>query len=162
MEVEIFLDEDAKMYVSKIMSLRSYYEIVGNLENFTDKSKWIEDIETAFYNVDGWLREPRNVKCYALCDKETNNVKCIILLSKCDDDPYNPHTTPYILDFIYTFRQYRRQKNALKMLLYIKSKEQITAFCSNIESENLFKKAKYIKTGMYEPIVKLLPVYRYP
>ena len=57
--------------------------------------------------------------------------------------------------------EYRRNNFAYKMLLYIKKKEEITAFCSNDESEFLLKKAEYIFSG-YDPMMNVLPVFRYP
>jgi hypothetical protein len=141
MEVKLFTNQNAKKYMNKILKNKTH-------------------LEPDFYDhVNRWLDEPRNVKCYVLCDKD--NVKNIILLSKCDYDPQQKHNIPFILDYIYTFLEYRRNNFAYKMLLYIKTKEQITAFCSNDESEQLFKRADYVFSG-YDPIINVLPVFRFP
>ena len=140
MEIELFTNQNAKKYINKI------------IKNHTL-------LESEFYmHVNRWLDEPRDVKCYILSNK--NNIINIILLSKCDYDPQKQHKTPSILDYIYTFLECRRNNFAYEMLLYIKKKEEITAFCSNDESEFLFKKAEYIFSG-YDPN-DVLPVFRYP
>ena len=147
MEISLFTNQCAKKYINKII-----------------KNKTL--LEDDFYmHVNRWLDEPRDVKCYSLSNK--NNVTNIILLSKCDYDPQKgnhlaqQHKIPYILDYIYTFLEYRRNNFAYEMLLHIKKNEEITTFCSNIESENLFKKAEYIFNG-YDKMLNILPVFRYP
>jgi hypothetical protein len=143
MEVKVYSNQSAKKYISKLL-----------------KNKII--LEPEFYNsihINRWLEEQRDVKLYCLC--ETNNVITVILLSKCDFDPYNKHKTPYLLDYIYTFLEYRRNQFAYKLLLYLKKKEQITAFCSNDSSELLFKKAEYVFSG-YDKIMNTLPIFRFP
>lgn len=144
MEVKLFINQPAKNYIKKIVKNKTDTE-----PNF--------DYEI----VTRWLNETRDVKCYVLCDKDTDNVKNIILLSKCDYDPLKIHLAPHILDYIYTFLEYRRNNFAYKMLLYIKKKEQITSFCSNDEAERLFKKAGYVFSG-YDPMTNLLPLFRFP
>jgi hypothetical protein len=107
--------------------------------------------------INRWLSETRTVKCYILY--ENNKIKTFALLSKMDYDPINTHSNPYILDFIYTFKQYRRNMLAYKLLIHIKNIEEITAFCSNDNSIMLFQKAEY-KLTEYEQ--SYIPVFRYP
>jgi hypothetical protein len=141
MEIKLFTNENAKKYITKVV-------------------KNHVQIEQQFYhNASHWLKESNNVKCYALCKKD--EVINIILLSQCDHDPEEKHLIPYILDFIYTFSKHRRNNFAYRMLLYIKSKEQITTFCSNDESEKLFRKAEYIYSGL-DPLKNKLPIFRFP
>ena len=141
MEIKLFTNQNAKKYIGKIV------------ENKTQ-------LEPLFYmNVHRWLNETRDVKCYVLCDKDI--IRNIILLSKLDFDPFKIHKTPFCLDYIYTFTEHRRNNLACRMLLYLKKKEQITAFCSNDESEKLFKKAEYNFNG-FDQIMEKLPVFRYP
>ena len=84
---------------------------------------------------------------------EIANIKTFVLISKCDFDPLKQHNNPYTLNFIYTVKQYRRNKNALNMLNYIKNKHQLTAFCSPCNAD-LFMKCKYIKKGsMFDNII---------
>jgi hypothetical protein len=146
MEIRLFSNQNAKKYMEKILKNHN-------------------DLEPEFYNhVKRWLEEPRDVKCYSLNDSDhKENVGNIILLSKCDYDPQKYHTNPFLLDYIYTFVKYRRNNLAYKMLSYIKTKtkEQVTAFCSNEESEHLFKKAEYVFSG-YDPIMNIVPMYRFP
>lgn len=84
---------------------------------------------------------------------EIANIKTFVLISKCDFDPLKQHNNPYTLNFIYTVKQYRQNKNALYMLNYIKNKHQLTAFCIPYTS-NLFRKCKYIEKGyMFDHII---------
>lgn len=107
--------------------------------------------------IERWLAETNNVKCFILYENET--IKTFALLSKCDYDPLNTHTNPYILDFIYTFIPYRRNKLAYKLLLHMKICTHITAFSSNDESFMLFQKAEYVLTKCDESPI---PTFRYP
>ena len=66
MEVKIFTNQNAKKYIKKLVKTRSH-------------------LESSFYNSTCcWLNESRDVKCYILCENE--NIKNMILLSKCDYD----------------------------------------------------------------------------
>lgn len=128
--------------------------------------KTIADVETcevSFHiNVENWLLQ-KNVKCYILSDHKV--IKNILLLSKDTvqgtSDPKKKHANPYILDFIYTFTAYRKRNYAIRMLVYIKTKEHVTAYCSSGAAENLFKKANYVFSG-YDPILHFMPVFQYP
>jgi hypothetical protein len=91
-----------------------------------------------------------------------------------DFDPLNKHSSPYTLNYIYTFKDFRRKNYACKMLEYIKSKEEIgCVFCNGIESTNLFKKANYVsaKVPVCEGLEEILgngcgeilvDIYRFP
>ena len=107
--------------------------------------------------IERWLSETNDVKCFILYENET--IKSFALLSKMISDPFNKHTNPYILDFIYTFIQYRRNKLAYKLLLYMKDSNYMTAFCKNDESSMLFQKAEYVLTKYDENPNQ---VFRYP
>ena len=75
-----------------------------------------------------------------------------------DFDQENIHSKPFMLDYIYTFSEYRRQKFAYKMLSYLKKKEQMSACCSNAESGKLFETSEFSFAGYYGPT----KIYRYP
>jgi hypothetical protein len=102
-----------------------------------------------------WLEEDRPIKCYFV--EENNIIKAFGLLRKCDFDHANEHSNPYLLNYIHTFPEYRNQKYAYKLLLFLRKKtnEQITAICNSDASENLFQKAKYKKWGVNS-------IYRFP
>ena len=120
MEIKLFINQNAKKYINRI------------IKNNTR-------LESEFYdNVNRWLDEPRDVKCYILSNK--NNVINIILLSKCDYDPQKQHKIPYILDYIYTFTEYRRNNFAYKMLLYIKKKRKSLHFVAMMNPKFYSKK----------------------
>ena len=90
-----------------------------------------------------WINESRPVKSYTLQDKDTGKVVSFILLSKMDYDPFKEQSRPFMLHFVYTVKEFRRQNFAYKLLLYIKDREETTAFCSCSESEELFKKGGF-------------------
>ena len=103
--------------------------------------------------VDRWLRESRTVKCYINRDDET--ICSFALLSKMDYDPEKKHTNPCMLDFIYTAPKYRGSHRAYDLIMHLKEREQMTAYCSNSMSENLFEKAGF-SSGEHTHM------YRYP
>lgn len=105
--------------------------------------------------INRWLQETRTVKCYYL-DNEDKIVN-IVLLSKMDYDPLQIHTNPYVLDYIYTFKEFRNQKNASKMIEYLKDRDQLTVFCDSVESENLFKNKQFLCVPYEQQVL-----FRYP
>lgn len=139
MDIQQFVNENAKQIIKQVAKTETF--------------------ESCFHdNIDSWLLE-QNVKCYVLFEHKV--IKNILLLSKGKVDPKKKHSNPYILDFIYTFNAYRKCNYAKRMLIYIKTKEQVTAYCSSGASETLFKKANYVFSG-YDPILHFMPVFRYP
>jgi hypothetical protein len=102
-----------------------------------------------------WLEEDREIKCYFI--EENNIIKSFALLRKCDFDPFNEHTNPYLLNYIHTFPEFRHKKYAFKLLQFIKKKtnEHITAVCNCEASEKLFTKAKFKRHNNTS-------LYRYP
>jgi hypothetical protein len=136
MEIKLFINNKAKQIIKLIT------------KEINDKNKQY---------IVKWLNEQNNVKCFVLY--ENNIIKGFAILSKCDYDPLNKHINPYILDLIYIFQQYRRNNLAYELLIYLKSTNCITAFCSNNESIMLFKKAEYVLTK-YDAIP--IPTFRYP
>ena len=135
MQILLFSDEKAQKHVKRII-----------------KNK--PELQCLFVNR--WLEETRSVKCYLSVDEK--NVFSIALLTKMDFDPENIHSKPFMLDYIYTFSEYRRQKFAYKMLLYLKKKEQLSACCSNKESGKLFETTGFAFAGYCGPT----KLYRYP
>lgn len=90
-----------------------------------------------------------------------NIIVSYALLSKNDYDPYNEYSNPYTLDYIYSLEKYRRHGFASLILNYIKTHEEVTAFCDDKGTERLFKKLGYRYYGL-DKILKMLPVYRCP
>ena len=96
-----------------------------------------------FMHVSQWINESRPVKCYTIQDKVTGKVVSFILLSKMYYDPFKEQSRPFMLHFVYTVNEFRRQNFAYKLLIHIKDHEETTAFCSRSESEELFKKGGF-------------------
>jgi hypothetical protein len=91
--------------------------------------------------TESWSKEKfRIVACL-------NDRKSFCILHKMDFDPASKHSNPWILDMIYTPSEYRRRGFATKILQSIRTRYDITAFCSNESSENLFKKNNYVYFG---------------
>ena len=95
-------------------------------------------------------RSKKDKKIY-LIKNEKNEISAFAILHKMDFDPLNIFKNPYLLDLIYVFEQYRRKGYALKILEKLKdNREELTMFCSNDSSINLFKKAGYDYVGGYK------------
>ena len=93
-------------------------------------------------------RSMKDKKIY-LIKNEKNEISAFAILHKMDFDPLNIFKNPYLLDLIYVFEQYRRKGYALKILEKLKdNREELTMFCSNDSSINLFKKAGYDYVGI--------------
>ncbi len=102
-------------------------------------SKNIDDNEKTF--IIRWLGECNDVKCYILY--ENNIIKSFAILSKCDFDSFNKYNNPYILDYIFTYPEFRRNNFAYELLNHIKISNEISAFCNSNESKKLFIKSGY-------------------
>ena len=93
-------------------------------------------------------RSMKDKKIYFI-KNEKNEIVAFAILHKMDFDPFNIFKNPYLLDLIYVFEQYRRKGYAMKILEKLKdNKEELTMFCSNEASINLFKKAGYNYMGL--------------
>lgn len=153
MKIELLINNKAKKTIKNMIK-----KINDNEKQFgssaTSTSTFYIDI---YMHIKRWLDETNNVKCFILYENEI--IKTFALLSKCEYDPFGTHDNPYILDFIYTFIPYRRNKLSYKLLLHMKNTNNITAFCSNDESFMLFQKAEYVLTK-YDEIPN--PTFRYP
>ena len=101
-----------------------------------------------------WLSFEKDIICYTIC--EQNIIKHIVFLSKIDFDPFGKHSNPYLINYIYTFPEYRRFGYASKMLSYIKSKNETTAICNGDKSIDLFKKSGF------KNFDEIKQIYRFP
>lgn len=91
--------------------------------------------------VSQWLGETNETYCVILYKEDIPVV--FALLHKMDFDPVGVHNTPVLLDFIYTFEQHRNKGYATKLVRKLKQNNQMTGFCSNDDSINLFKKCGF-------------------
>lgn len=139
-KIELYKNNKGKKYIKKI---------IKNID---------EDYGMVFINR--WLEENNEVLCYNLC--VNNEVVCFCILSKMDFDPLNTYKNPYTLEYIYTFKNHRRNGYGLKMLEYLKSKLEITAFCCNKPSVGMFFKAKYITipSGDWDNVMFRTPILK--
>ena len=105
-----------------------------------------------------WLGE-NNVKLYLLYENE--EIKSFGMSTKLGKDPMKTHKNPVYLNYIYTFPNYRRLGYAYFIATELKKTENITVFCTDDISQNLFKKAEYIFKSK-DPLYKALPIYIFP
>lgn len=89
--------------------------------------------------IDQWYVD-KQPSCYILYENE--KPVSFVLLSQMDFDPFNKHTKPKTLNYIYTLDEHRRKGYAAALVEHVKERDQFSAFCSNEASENLFKKCK--------------------
>ena len=100
--------------------------------------------------INQWLTN-KHKKAYIVKD-DANNITCFAILHKMDFDPNHQFKKPYLLDLIYTFKEYRRNGFATRILTRIKENgEEITAFCSNDCSAQLFARNGFTKDPFQDP-----------
>ena len=120
------------------------------------KNEPLFDKEDIF--IKEWLDE-KNVKLYLLYDKDI--IVSFSLISKMGKDPLKIHKNPYYINYIYTFEEYRRKGYAYYLVCEIKKNDNVTVFCTDNISKNLFKKAQYIFND-YDKLYNAISIYRYP
>ena len=69
-----------------------------------------------------------------------DNVVCFVILHKTDFDPWKTQKKPHVLDYIYTYENYRNNKHAQSLINEIKKRYEFTAFCMNDISCIVFNK----------------------
>jgi hypothetical protein len=135
------------------------FEILENQEskNFVKENENFKNILKDPFIIE-WVGE-NNVKLYLLYkDDILVSFAMGIILKK---DPLKSHVNPIYLNYIYTFEKYRRKNYAYYIACELKKIENITVFCTDDISQNLFKKAEYIFKSK-DPLYNSLPIYRFP
>ena len=85
-----------------------------------------------------WMKEKDKNKIMYLKLDENDNVACFAILHKTDFDQYNTQKKPHVLDYIYTYKNYRNNKHAQSLINEIKKHYEFTAFCDNVISVRTF------------------------
>ena len=85
-----------------------------------------------------WVKETK-VVMYLKLNAE-NDVVSFALLHKTDRDPYRKHKNPYVLDYIYTYTNYRNMGHAQSLINKIKEKYEFTALCTSDLPSMVFHK----------------------
>jgi hypothetical protein len=137
MTIKVFENDEAKIFIK-------------NEDQF-------KDILNDVY-INEWYDE-KLVKLYLLYNNDV--IESFVLLIKMGRDPLKIHKNPYHLSYVYTFEQFRRQNKACEFLKEIKQNEEITVFCTDDISTELFKKAEF-NFSSKDPLYNRLPIYRYP
>ena len=110
-----------------------------------------------FY-IKEWLDE-KNVKLYLLYDGAV--IVSFSLVSKMGRDPLKTHQNPYYINYVYTFEDYRRKGYAYYLVSEIKKNDNVTVFCTDNITKNLFVKAEY-RFNDYDKLYNAISIYRYP
>lgn len=143
--------EGPKLYIND----KARKKIKGLLKRIEDD---ISDIDKE--TINDWIHVDEDVKCYIITESEIE--KSFVLMRNCNCDPLktitSEHTKPKLINYIYTFPEYRQNNLAYNLLSHIKEYDETTAFCSSEESRNLFEKAGFKVIEFLCP----LPAHRYP
>lgn len=159
--------KNAKRRAKKKLHKLEHVTAINASENDLKNIVTIKDVDAKKFSsviqfeneiVKEWL-ETDDTKCYYVGDDD--NIFSFVLIHGIDYDPYGKYDNPYVIDYVFTFPNYRRKGYAMQLLSYLKSLFQVTAFCENLESEKLFKKANYSHCGL-DTVFKKLAVYRCP
>jgi hypothetical protein len=134
----------------KILEKQAAKDFVNNDQNFRSI---LDDV----YIIE-WLEE-NNVKMYLFYEDDI--LKSFVLLTKLEKDPEKIHKNPMYFNYVYTFPEFRRKKIAKLFLEELKRIEEITVFCTDDNSKNLFISAGFNFYKM-DPFLKSFPIYRYP
>jgi len=109
---------------------------------------------TSVYNdlrgeyIHQWLQET-NKKTLLSCVDSNDNITAFKIFHLTDFDPLREHTKPYVIDYIYTYPEYRRRGLAKSLIDKItkERKYECTAFCDNDNSIKLFEKCGFMNFG---------------
>ena len=144
MKIKFKLDNNAKDFIKQTIKNQKFESPIDEYKVKRAVNKWCDE---------------NNIKIYFI--KKKDKIKSFALMHEEDDDPFNLHTSPYVLDYIHTFKKKRRKGYALELINHIRLREQITTFCSTESSKKLFIKAKYKFYG-HDTITGNTQIYRYP
>ena len=67
-----------------------------------------------------WMKEKDKNQIMYLKLDENDNVACFAILHKTDFDQYNTQKNPHVLDYIYTYKNFRNNKHAQSLINEIK------------------------------------------
>lgn len=112
----------------------------------------------SYLYFDEW-KHGKNIKAYLLYDGDS--LKSFALISKLVYDPEQKHINPYYFNYIYTFEDERRKGYAYNLVTDVKDREELTVFCIDDITTNLFQKAGYTMNG-YEKLYNAFPIFRSP
>ena len=145
MKIEFKLNNYAKEFIKTAIKKQNFVSPIDEYKVKRAVNKWCAENNTKIYFI----------------KKKNNKLKSFAIMNEENDDPFNLHTSPYVLDYIYTFKKKRRKGYALQLINHIRLREQITTFCSTDPSKKLFLKAKYKFYG-HDTITGNTQIYRYP
>lgn len=128
-----------------------------NAKNFVNTDNNFRAILDDVY-IKEWLEE-KNVKIYLLYEDE--NLKSFVLLTKISKDPEKIHKNSVYVNYVYTFNEFRKKGFALRLLNELKIIEEMTVFCTDDITKNLFIKAQF-KFLKMDPFCESFPIYRFP
>ena len=116
----------------------SFNGFTGCFLSILSSATTCEDLVVSF--LFQWVRE-KHVVMYLKLNAD-DDVVSFALLHKTDYDPYRKHKNPYVLDYIYTYKNYRNMGHAQSLINKIKQNHEFTALCSSDLSSLVFQKCK--------------------
>ena len=137
MEIKTYTNKNAKKIIKKIINTQS-----GQL------------LEQSLMFLCYWLSLKKEVICYTICEQDI--IKCIILLSKCDFDPFKKYLNPYLIDYIYTLPEHRRLGYANKILEYVKTKKKRQQCVMERNQKNYSKNQDFLILVQIQTIYKFI------
>ena len=96
-----------------------------------------------------WMKEKDKDKIMYLILDNNDNVACFAVLHKTDFDPHKTQKKTHILDYIYTYSNYRNMGYAQSLIKEIKKRYEFTAFIMNDIACMVFTKC-HIKVCPYK------------
>ena len=116
----------------------SFHGFTGCYLSILSSATTCEDLVVSF--LFQWIKE-KHVVMYLKLNAD-DDVVSFALLHKTDYDPYRKHKNMYVLDYIYTYTNYRNMGHAQSLINKIKQKHEFTALCSSDLSSLVFHKCK--------------------
>ena len=114
-----------------------YFEgFTGCFISIIATARTCQDLEMSY--LFEWVKEKKPVMVLKL--NANNDVVCFAVLHEVDFEPFRKHKKPFVMDYIYTYEQYRDTGHAQSLINAIKTKYQFTAFCNSELSELVFEK----------------------
>ena len=113
-----------------------------------------DDLRVQF--VHQWAKE--KVKIMFLKLDEDDNVVSFAILHRTDFDPLKTQRVPHIVDYLYTYPDFRSKGHATALLNELKKHYECSAFCTTDVSLAIFQKSGFVQS----PFMMGLHLLRYP
>jgi hypothetical protein len=109
-------------------------------------TKWQQDRKNAIAGsiIKQWAQEKDR---HAFYSRNEEGMLGFVLLHMTDMDPYSEHTNPWVLDYIYVVKNYRRKHIASTLVAKAKEGRGVTAIVNTKEGLLLLRKCGFSETS---------------